>query len=62
MKYFFAIVFPPVAVLMCGKPFSALLNFALWLCFILPGILHGCLVVHQYNASRYSIASRRAMR
>lgn len=31
MRYFFAIVLPPVAMILCGKPFQAVLNFLLML-------------------------------
>ena len=30
MRYLLAIILPPVAVLLCGRPFSALLNILLW--------------------------------
>ena len=50
MLYLVAILFPPVAVLLCGKPVSAILN--LLLCFLLwiPGVIHACLVVSNRNA------------
>ena len=52
MKYLFAIIIPPVAVIMCGKPLLALLNFILWLCFIFPGIIHALFVVVDYQAEQ----------
>jgi uncharacterized membrane protein len=30
MKYFLAILFPPLAFIALGRPFSAVLNLALW--------------------------------
>lgn len=45
MMYFLAIVLPPIAVLLCGKPFQALLNLILTLFFWLPGAIHAILVV-----------------
>lgn len=45
MKWFFALVFPPIALLLCGKPFQAVLNLGLCLLFWLPGVLHALLVV-----------------
>ncbi|MFB6366414.1 YqaE/Pmp3 family membrane protein [Paenibacillus elgii] len=45
--YLLAILLPPVAVLFCGKPIQALLNFILTLFFWLPGVIHACLVVHE---------------
>ena len=50
--YFLAILFPPLAVLFCGKPFQAFLNFLLWLCLIIPGIIHGLLVVRDHKADK----------
>lgn len=52
MLYLTAILLPPVAVLLCGKPFQALLNCLLTLCFYVPGLLHAVLVVHSYKADR----------
>ena len=43
MHYLFAILLPPVAVLLCGKPFLAILNLLLTLCFWIPGVVHACL-------------------
>lgn len=45
MMYLLAIVLPPVAVLMSGKPIQAILNVILTLCFWFPGALHAILVV-----------------
>jgi uncharacterized membrane protein YqaE (UPF0057 family) len=47
MRYLLAILLPPVAVLLCGKPVQALLNLVLTLLFWIPGALHAVLVVHQ---------------
>ncbi len=47
MRYLLAILLPPVAVLLCGKPLQALLNLVLTLMFWVPGALHAVLVVHQ---------------
>ena len=49
MKYLFAIVFPPLAVLLCGRPFLAILNFILTLAFWIPGALHAILIVAEAN-------------
>ncbi|MFZ4779617.1 MAG: YqaE/Pmp3 family membrane protein, partial [Terrimicrobiaceae bacterium] len=32
MRYLLAIILPPLAVLLCGKPFQAVLNLILTLC------------------------------
>jgi uncharacterized membrane protein YqaE (UPF0057 family) len=47
-----AIILPPVAVLMCGKPFQALLNCFLTLFLWVPGVIHAILVVNARNADR----------
>lgn len=52
MRYFLAILLPPVAVLTCGKPLSALLNLFLTILFWIPGAIHACLIVHDYNADK----------
>jgi uncharacterized membrane protein YqaE (UPF0057 family) len=50
VRYFLAIILPPLAVLLCGKPFSAMLNFVLCLFFFIPGIIHALLVVADKRA------------
>jgi uncharacterized membrane protein YqaE (UPF0057 family) len=50
--YLLAILFPPLAVLICGKPLQALLNILLTALFILPGIIHALVVVGNRNAER----------
>ncbi|MCI0498862.1 MAG: YqaE/Pmp3 family membrane protein [Planctomycetales bacterium] len=52
MRYFLAIVLPPLAVLLCGKPFQFLLNIVLWLCFWIPGSIHALFVVHSHLADK----------
>lgn len=51
MLYLLAIVLPPLAVLLCGKPVQALLvNLPLTLLMWLPGIVHAWIVVHGHYA------------
>lgn len=50
MLYLFAIVFPPLAVLLCGKPLQAALNVLLTLCFWVPGVIHAILLVSSHHA------------
>ena len=50
MRYLLALLLPPVAVLSLGKPFQAILNLVLTLCFWLPGAAHACLLVHNHFA------------
>lgn len=48
MRYLLAIVLPPVAVLLCGKPVQFVLNIFLTLFFFVPGMIHAILVVHDH--------------
>jgi uncharacterized membrane protein YqaE (UPF0057 family) len=50
MLYLLAIVLPPVAVLLAGKPGAALLNCLLTLCLWIPGVIHALLVVSESKA------------
>jgi uncharacterized membrane protein YqaE (UPF0057 family) len=52
MLYLLAIVFPPLAVLLVGKPIQAVLN--LFLCFLLyvPGLIHAIMVVNESKADK----------
>ena len=50
MRYLLAILLPPVAVLLCGKPFLAILNLLLTLCFWVPGVVHALFVVNSHLA------------
>lgn len=52
MKYLLAILLPPIAVLLCGRPFMAILNLLLTLCFWIPGIIHAMIMVHGYNQDK----------
>jgi len=45
-----AIVLPPAAVLLCGKPLQAVLNLILTLCFWIPGVVHALFVVNSHLA------------
>jgi len=45
MMYLLAVLLPPVAVLLCGKPVQAILNFVLTCFFWFPGAIHAILVV-----------------
>jgi uncharacterized membrane protein YqaE (UPF0057 family) len=48
MRYLLAILLPPVAVFICGKPIQGIINIILTLCFFVPGAIHAVLVVHSY--------------
>lgn len=47
MMYLLAILLPPVAVLLSGKPVQAVLNFILCIFFWIPGVIHAILVVNE---------------
>ena len=46
-----AFIFPPAAVLMCDKPFEALIAFFLMLFFWIPGTLYACFVIASSEAN-----------
>ena len=50
LRYFFCVVFPPVAVLMTGRIMSFFLSLLLTLLGWIPGVIHACLVVNDYQA------------
>ena len=50
--YLLAILLPPVAVLMCGKPLQAFINLILCLLLYIPGMVHAIMVVNEYKADR----------
>jgi uncharacterized membrane protein YqaE (UPF0057 family) len=52
MRYVLAILLPPLAILLCGKPFQAIINVPLTLLFWIPGMLHALFVVNSYLADR----------
>ena len=52
MRYLLAVILPPVAVLICGKPIQALLNLVLTLLFWIPGLIHALFVVNAYYADK----------
>ena len=49
MLYLLALLLPPLAVLLCGKPFQALLNLVLTLLGWIPGAIHAILVVNGHE-------------
>jgi uncharacterized membrane protein YqaE (UPF0057 family) len=61
MLYVLAIFLPPVAILLCGKPFQAIINVPLCCMFWLPGMLHALFVVNSHLADRRIKELARAM-
>jgi len=45
MRYLLALLVPPLAVLVCGKPAQALLNCMLCFCLWIPAVVHALFVV-----------------
>lgn len=52
MLYIVAILLPPLAVLLTGRPFQALLNLLLTLLLYLPGLIHALVVVSDHYADK----------
>jgi uncharacterized membrane protein YqaE (UPF0057 family) len=47
MRYLIAILLPPLAVLLCGKPLQTLLNLVLTCFFWIPGVVHALFIVNE---------------
>ena len=62
MVYLVAVILPPLAVLLAGKPFQALLSIPLTLLFYVPGIVHALFVVHNHYADQRTDRLIRATR
>jgi uncharacterized membrane protein YqaE (UPF0057 family) len=62
MLYLVAILLPPLAVLLTGRPFQALLNFLLTLMLWVPGVIHALFVVQEHKANKRQEALIEAMR
>ena len=52
MLYLLAILLPPVAVFLTGRPGQALLNLILTVCLWFPGAIHALLVVNEHKANK----------
>ena len=52
MLYLLAIVLPPLAVLLTGRPVQAVLNFCLLFLFWLPAVIHAFAVVNEHKANQ----------
>lgn len=50
MRYILAILLPPVAVFLCGKPIQGIINIILTLAFFVPGVIHALFIVHGHHA------------
>ena len=61
MRYFLAILLPPLTVLLCGKPIQFVLNILLTLLGWIPGVIHAILVVNNHLADKRADKIVRAM-
>jgi uncharacterized membrane protein YqaE (UPF0057 family) len=52
MLYLLAIILPPLAVLLTGRPFQALLNLLLTMLLWIPGVIHAILIVNEHKANQ----------
>ncbi len=52
MRYLLAILLPPVAVFICGKPIQGIISIFLTLALWIPGVIHALFVVHSYLADK----------
>ena len=52
MRYLFAIILPPLAVLLCGKPVQFFLNIVLTLLGWIPGVVHALFIVNAHLADK----------
>ena len=62
MLYLIAFILPPLAVLLAGKPFQALLSIPLSLLGWVPGVLHALFVVHNHYEDQRAERVIREMR
>ncbi len=61
MLYLVAVVLPPLAVLLCGKPVQALLSIPLTLLGWAPGVIHALIVVNNHYADQRAQRMIRAL-
>ena len=61
MLYLVAVVLPPLAVLLCGKPLQALLSVPLTLLGWAPGVIHALFVVNNHYADQRAERMLRAL-
>jgi uncharacterized membrane protein YqaE (UPF0057 family) len=52
MRYLLAILLPPIAVFLCGKPIQGIINIILCLFLWVPGTIHALFVVHAHLADK----------
>jgi uncharacterized membrane protein YqaE (UPF0057 family) len=47
MRYLLALLLPPAALVLCGKPKKLIANVPLTMCLWVPGVIHALLVVRD---------------
>jgi uncharacterized membrane protein YqaE (UPF0057 family) len=52
MRYLLAFLFPPLAVLLCGKPFQAIANILFTAGWWMPGVIHALIVISEVKADK----------
>jgi uncharacterized membrane protein YqaE (UPF0057 family) len=63
MLYLVAVILPPLAVLLCGKPFQAILNLVLVVVTVYIGaLIHAIFVVHNHYSDQRQERLLREMR
>jgi uncharacterized membrane protein YqaE (UPF0057 family) len=64
MRYLIAILLPPLAILLCGKPFQAIIALILQITILgwIPAAIWAVLVVNGYHADRRADRIIRATR
>ena len=64
MRYLIAIVLPPLAILLCGKPFQALLALILQITILgwIPAAVWAVLVVNSYQQDKRTNRIIKSMR
>jgi uncharacterized membrane protein YqaE (UPF0057 family) len=60
--FLLCILLPPVAVLMCGKPITALFNLLLTCLLWVPGVIHAFAVVNAHQADKRTARLVRAIK
>lgn len=58
MLYLLAILLPPVAVLLTGRPGQALLNTGLTLLLWIPGVVHAFFIINEHKAAEWGERQR----
>ena len=61
MLYLLCIIAPPIAVLLTGRPGTAVLNFFLTLLLWLPGMIHAFMVVNEHKSNQRADRMARTM-